>query len=66
MATLGFDNYIEPLKNFLTKYKENVKGEKVSEEGIVSLSGSYSDPLQQLTQLSQATNSGLQVFPTLQ
>lgn len=22
MATLGFDNYIEPLKNFLTKYKE--------------------------------------------
>ena len=41
---------------------QNVKGEKLTEDSGVPLSSSYTDPLQQLTQLSQATN----VFSTLQ
>ena len=28
MSTLGFDKYIEPLKTYLTKYRESVKNEK--------------------------------------
>lgn len=28
MSTLGFDKYIEPLKLYLSKYRESVKGEK--------------------------------------
>jgi len=31
MTTLGFDNYVEPLKVYLTKYRESVKGEKLVE-----------------------------------
>jgi len=30
MSTLGFDNYVEPLKQYLTKYREAMKGEKGS------------------------------------
>ncbi|XP_006825371.2 nuclear transcription factor Y subunit beta-like [Saccoglossus kowalevskii] len=29
MSTLGFDNYVEPLKLYLQKYRESMKGEKV-------------------------------------
>ncbi|XP_065674494.1 nuclear transcription factor Y subunit beta isoform X2 [Hydra vulgaris] len=29
MTTLGFDNYVEPLKVYLTKYRESIKGEKI-------------------------------------
>ena len=28
MSTLGFDKYVEPLKIYLHKYREAVKGEK--------------------------------------
>merc|ERR1719445_1038057 len=28
MSTLGFDNYVEPLKLYLQKYRESMKGEK--------------------------------------
>lgn len=28
MQTLGFDNYVEPLKLYLQKYRESIKGEK--------------------------------------
>lgn len=34
MSTLGFDNYVEPLKVYLQKYRESTKGEKVTAEGI--------------------------------
>ena len=27
MSTLGFDNYVEPLKLYLQKYREGMKGE---------------------------------------
>ncbi|XP_067683633.1 nuclear transcription factor Y subunit beta-like [Haliotis asinina] len=29
MSTLGFDNYVEPLKAYLQKYRESSKGDKV-------------------------------------
>merc|ERR1712241_730175 len=31
MSTLGFDNYVEPLKLYLQKYREAMKGDKASE-----------------------------------
>lgn len=30
MSTLGFDNYAEPLKNYLQKYRESIKGERTA------------------------------------
>jgi len=35
MATLGFDNYIEPLKLYLQKFRESTKGEKIITVGQV-------------------------------
>merc|ERR1712029_462231 len=32
MSTLGFDNYVEPLKLYLQKYRESMKGEKHTED----------------------------------
>ncbi|XP_063953250.1 nuclear transcription factor Y subunit beta-like [Lytechinus pictus] len=29
MSNLGFDNYVEPLKSYLQKYRESMKGDKV-------------------------------------
>lgn len=53
MSTLGFDNYVEPLKLYLQKYRESTKGEKISLE---------SDQLQQVQDLqddfAQHLNSG--------
>ena len=33
MSTLGFDNYVEPLKLYLQKYREAMKGDKQDGEG---------------------------------
>ncbi len=33
MSTLGFDNYVEPLKLYLQKYRETTKGDKASGVG---------------------------------
>nr|CAG4638059.1 EOG090X0DUU [Chydorus sphaericus] len=30
MSTLGFDNYVEPLKTYLQKYRESIKGERTA------------------------------------
>jgi len=30
MSTLGFDNYVEPLKIYLQKYRESIKGERTA------------------------------------
>lgn len=35
MSTLGFDNYVEPLKMYLQKYRESTKGEKQSAEATI-------------------------------
>eukprot|EP01038_Epipyxis_sp_PR26KG_P005057 gene5057-7059_t len=34
MSSLGFDKYIEPLKAYLTKYRESVKGEKPEKKSM--------------------------------
>ena len=46
MSTLGFDSYVEPLKVFLSKYRDSLKTEKTAlgvvaelEEGMVSFLG---------------------------
>ena len=33
MSTLGFDNYVEPLKLYRQKYRESTKGDKQGGEG---------------------------------
>lgn len=33
MSTLGFDKYVDPLKIYLAKYRESVKGEKPDRKG---------------------------------
>ncbi len=38
MSTLGFDNYVEPLKLYLQKYREATKGDKQGSEGFEDLS----------------------------
>ena len=41
MSTLGFDKYVEPLKLYLAKYRESVKGDKpVKGEGGAAASES--------------------------
>ena len=37
MSTLGFDNYVEPLKLYLQKYREGTKGDKQGSEGFEDL-----------------------------
>jgi hypothetical protein len=32
MSTLGLENYVEPLKIYLQKYRETMKGDKQGEE----------------------------------
>jgi len=32
MSVLGFDSYVEPLKLYLQKYRESMKGDKISEQ----------------------------------
>jgi len=34
MSTLGFDKYVEPLKLYLAKYREAVRGDKPDKGGI--------------------------------
>merc|ERR1711953_1597231 len=34
MSALGFDNYVEPLKLYLQKYRESMKGEKQPGDGF--------------------------------
>jgi nuclear transcription Y subunit beta len=38
MSTLGFDNYVEPLKLYLQKYREATKGDKTLNPGQVDAS----------------------------
>mmetsp|Transcript_21336 Transcript_21336/g.37775 ORF Transcript_21336/g.37775 Transcript_21336/m.37775 type:complete len:128 (-) Transcript_21336:424-807(-) len=39
MSTLGFEKYVEPLKIYLTRYRESVKGDKVDKGGMGSNMG---------------------------
>lgn len=39
MSTLGFDKYVEPLKQYLSKYREAVRGEKPDKQGNAQVGG---------------------------
>ena len=39
MSTFGFDNYVEPLKLYLQKYREAMKGERQIESELTTLGG---------------------------
>merc|ERR1711976_403198 len=62
MSTLGFDNYVEPLKLYLQKYREAMKGERQPGDGfeqiddVISASG--------LQNIAATDGSGNQVLLT--
>merc|ERR1719336_1675610 len=63
MSTLGFDNYVEPLKLYLQKYREAMKGERQLESELTTLGhGDVMGHPQQLQGLS--TTDGDQVLLT--
>ncbi|CAL1292544.1 unnamed protein product [Larinioides sclopetarius] len=69
MSTLGFDNYVEPLKLYLQKYRESMKGEKSISTATATDSsmddledGSYSS--QTLTAAMMTDQSGQNVIYT--
>jgi len=37
MSTLGFDSYVEPLKSFLSKYRDSLKTEKAGLAGVTEI-----------------------------
>ena len=37
MSTLGFDNYVEPLKLYLQKYREGMKGENKVQWNLLNM-----------------------------
>lgn len=39
MTTLGFDNYVEPLKVYLQKYRETTKGDNTANPGAATGNG---------------------------
>jgi len=64
MSTLGFDNYVEPLKLYLQKYREAMKGERQMEAELSNLG---TDGVLSAQQLQTITNSsGEQVLLTYQ
>lgn len=51
---MGFDPYVEPLKLYLTKYRESIKGDKsLSEEGLQEEGIQISQQMVQLAEGSQ-------------
>merc|ERR1712241_353562 len=60
MSTLGFDNYVEPLKLYLQKYREAMKGERRIESEMSNLTGDVMTA-QQLQTLSTTEGDVLQL-----
>ena len=58
MSTLGFDNYVEPLKLYLQKYREAMKGERQIESELTSLGGDVRDVMTAQQLQSLATTEG--------
>ena len=58
MSTLGFDNYVEPLKLYLQKYREAMKGERQIESELTSLGGDVRDVMTSQQLQSLATTEG--------
>jgi len=66
LSTLGFDPYVEPLKLYLTKYRESVKGDKIDaelgEEGL-HISQSSQGQIVQLQEHTGAQHVIIQDIP---
>jgi hypothetical protein len=61
MSTLGFDKYVEPLKIYLFKYRDSVKGEKPEKKSITnkkSSNDSYAQPKKSM-QLHDSSHDSL-------
>jgi len=54
LSTLGFDPYVEPLKLYLTKYRESIKGDKTLSEDLGE-DGSIQIQQQMAVQLGDGT-----------
>merc|ERR1739847_86876 len=60
MSTLGFDNYVEPLKLYLQKYRESMKGERQPGDGFEEIDDVVSASA--LQNISATDGSGGQVL----
>lgn len=54
LSTLGFDPYVEPLKLYLTKYRESIKGDKSLGEDTMQEEAIQISP-QQMVQLAEGS-----------
>nr|CAG4646581.1 EOG090X0DUU [Macrothrix elegans] len=76
MSTLGFDNYVEPLKTYLQRYRESIKGDRAAggegyEEGAEesydpTASGNTVNVMTQDGQLNQQANVIYATYPGAQ
>lgn len=70
LSTLGFDPYVEPLKLYLTKYRESIKGDKSLEqdgldgEMVLSQGQSIQTTQGQIVQLADNQHVIIQDMPT--
>ena len=65
MSTLGFDNYVEPLKLYLQKYRESMKGEKQPGEGFEEIDDVICKFLKIRAYVQKWQNSKMRHFWTL-
>ena len=54
LSTLGFDPYAEPLKLYLTKYRESIKGDKSLGEDGMPDENAIQISSQQMVQLAES------------
>ena len=69
LSTLGFDPYVEPLKLYLTKYRESIKGDKsLDQDGLDGEMVLSQGPIQttqgQIVQLADNQHVIIQDMPT--
>lgn len=57
MTTLGFDNYVEPLKLYLQKYREANKGDKPVGEASTMIISPVSSGVIATSSMSAGTNA---------
>ena len=62
MSTLGFDNYVEPLKLYLQKYREATKGDKQGAEGFEDLGEDVLSKLKLTVNFSAVSNLELRYW----
>ena len=70
MSTLGFDKYVEPLKLYLAKYREAVRGDKpekphgaAQQQGLTAVGGQLGRPPNAATQTGAGGGISLGQLP---